>query len=106
MPLTVTGKVDMQALPVPGTMRPPLDTAHEAPRNPIEVAIAEIWSAVLGIEGIGINDNFIELGGDSLLATRVSARLLNLGLDVPMELILEWSIATIAAETGGARSQP
>jgi amino acid adenylation domain-containing protein len=102
MPLTETGKVDMQALPVPGTGRPPLDTPHEAPRNPIEVAITEIWSAVLGIEGIGINDNFIELGGDSLLATSVSARLLNLGLDVPMELILEWSIATIAAETGGA----
>jgi hypothetical protein len=85
-------------------MRPPLDGAYEEPGNPTEVAIAEIWSAVLGIEGIGINDNFIELGGDSLLATSVSARLLNLGLDVPMELILEWSIATIAAETGGAQS--
>jgi amino acid adenylation domain-containing protein len=107
MPLNGVGKVDMQALPVPGGERPLVSSAYEAPRNPIEVAIAEIWSEVLGLETVGINDNFIELGGDSLLATSVSARLRRRhGLDVPMELILEWSIAVIALETTAETTAP
>jgi amino acid adenylation domain-containing protein len=100
IPLNRHGKIDMQALPQPGRERPDLATDYEAPRNSVESSVAEIWSGVLGIEAVGIDDNFIELGGDSLLATAVSARMRDrLGLDVPMELILEWSIATIVRET-------
>jgi amino acid adenylation domain-containing protein len=100
MPLNARGKVDWQALPEPGRERPDVITDYEVPGSPLESAIAEIWSGVLGLDAVGIHDNFIELGGDSLLATAVSARLRNrLDLDVPMELVLEWSIATIARET-------
>jgi acyl-coenzyme A synthetase/AMP-(fatty) acid ligase/acyl carrier protein len=100
MPLNRHGKIDLQALPVPGTGRPEVSTVYEAPRNAAELAIAEIWRGVLGVDEVGVNDNFIELGGDSLMATAVSARLQKrLGLDLPMELVLEWSIATIAKET-------
>ena len=97
------GKIDMQRLPAPGPERPQVDSRWEAPRNPLEAEIAEIWSSVLGLAAVGIHDNFIDLGGDSLLATRVSARLQRqLNIDLPMDLILEWTIATIAAEAMAA----
>jgi acyl carrier protein len=103
LPLNRHGKVDIRSLPAPGRERPDVTSAYEAPRCSLESAIAEIWAGVLGLERVGINDNFIELGGDSLLATAVSARLRNrVGIDVPMELILEWSVATIAREAPAA----
>ncbi|MGG0120491.1 amino acid adenylation domain-containing protein [Bacillus paranthracis] len=67
MPLTANGKLDRRALPEPN-----LDTSlteYEAPRNEIEETLAKIWSDVLGVEKIGINDNFFEHGGHSLRAT-------------------------------------
>jgi acyl transferase domain-containing protein/acyl carrier protein len=51
--------------------RPDIDTEYEAPSNEIEITIAAIWSAILGINRIGINDSFIELGGNSLLAIQL-----------------------------------
>lgn len=51
--------------------RPDIDTEYEAPSNEIEITIAAIWSAILGINRIGIDDSFIELGGNSLLAIQL-----------------------------------
>jgi len=56
-------------------LRPQLSHPYVAPRNSLEEAIAKIWQEFLGIEKIGIDDNFLELGGDSLLATQLVARL-------------------------------
>lgn len=71
LPLTSTGKVDRQALPIPDWAAPELKEEFVAPSCAIEKELAEIWIKVLGVNRVGINDNFFALGGHSLLATRV-----------------------------------
>jgi amino acid adenylation domain-containing protein len=73
-PLTPTGKVDRHSLPVPSPVRPELESCFVAPRTPVEKTMAKIWSEILEIEPVGIHDKFIELGGNSLLATRIISR--------------------------------
>jgi acyl-CoA synthetase (AMP-forming)/AMP-acid ligase II/acyl carrier protein len=77
LPLTPNGKVDRKALPVPDKERPELGEAFVAPRTPMEERLAEIWSQVLDLDQVGINDNFFDLGGHSLLATQVISRVIN-----------------------------
>lgn len=74
IPLTATGKVDRRGLPPPNGMRPTLESEFVAPRTPVEKSLAAIWAEVLDLKEVGITDNFSELGGDSLRATRVIAR--------------------------------
>jgi amino acid adenylation domain-containing protein len=74
LPLTANWKIDRQALPPPGRTRPILDTAFVAPGTEVERTIARIWSDVLDLDAVGIHDDFLALGGDSLLATRLVAR--------------------------------
>ncbi|MEC9375345.1 MAG: non-ribosomal peptide synthase/polyketide synthase, partial [Pseudomonadota bacterium] len=84
LPLTVNGKMDRNALPAPDWQS--LSTAeYIVPRNPIEVMLAEAWQELLGIEKIGIEDDFFHLGGHSLLATRLVSRI-NETLDVNISL--------------------
>ena len=72
-----------------------LQSNYAAPRNDIDVAIAEIWQRLLGIEQVGIYDNFFELGGHSLLATQVASRLReSLKVDLPLRTLFE--VTTIA----------
>ncbi|MEU4232375.1 amino acid adenylation domain-containing protein [Nonomuraea sp. NPDC026600] len=67
LPLTPNGKVDRKALPEPvGQVR----AEGTAPRTPAEVELAELWTAILGVRGIGIDDDFFALGGDSFKAVR------------------------------------
>jgi amino acid adenylation domain-containing protein len=77
LPLTPNGKIDRQALPDPGRARPPAgaDAVFVPPRGPIEEALAEIWSDLLGGETVGAHDNFFERGGHSLLAVQLLSRL-------------------------------
>lgn len=75
LPLDLNGKVDLRALPPPGAGRPRLDSTFVAPRSPAEEALASIWREVLGIPEIGVHDDFFDLGGDSLSAMKVIARL-------------------------------
>jgi non-ribosomal peptide synthase protein (TIGR01720 family) len=78
IPLTLNGKLDRQALPEPVFN---LDTEnHEAPVNTIQEKLAETWQEILGLKKIGINNNFFEIGGDSIKAIRISARLQKAGL--------------------------
>ncbi len=73
LPLTPNGKVDRKALPAPeGDAY--ARRAYEAPASETELALAEIWSEVLGVEGVGRWDSFFELGGHSLLAVQVISR--------------------------------
>ena len=74
-PLTPNGKVDRKALPQPENSRPALAEAYVAPRTPVEEMVAEIWRDVLGVDQIGIHDSFFSLGGNSLMATQIVARL-------------------------------
>ncbi|HEY0607284.1 MAG TPA: amino acid adenylation domain-containing protein, partial [Herpetosiphonaceae bacterium] len=73
-PLSANGKVDRQALPAPDTARPELEQAFVAPCTPTEIALAVLWSEVLGLSQIGVHDQFFVLGGHSLAVTQVVAR--------------------------------
>jgi len=75
LPLTPSKKVDRRALPAPDWIKCESDEAFVAPRDPIEEALAVIWTQVLGIDRVGIRDNFFELGGHSLLAVRLMSRI-------------------------------
>ncbi|HEY0737558.1 MAG TPA: amino acid adenylation domain-containing protein, partial [Herpetosiphonaceae bacterium] len=101
-PLTPSGKVDRRALPAPacGAER---DAALVGPRTPTEELLANIWGAVLGVEQIGMQDNFFALGGHSLLATQVVSRLREiLKVEVPLRLLFEApTIASFAAHLAG-----
>ncbi|NIR48174.1 amino acid adenylation domain-containing protein [candidate division KSB1 bacterium] len=74
-PLTPNGKVDRKALPAPEGIRPELESAYVAPQNEVERAIAGIWQEVLGVKKVGVDDNFFDLGGHSLLLVQVQNKL-------------------------------
>ncbi|NET45429.1 amino acid adenylation domain-containing protein [Okeania sp. SIO2B3] len=73
LPLTPSGKVNRKALPVPDNLSS-VSTEFVAPETETEKVLAEIWAEVLGIEKVGIHDNFFDLGGHSLIATQVVSR--------------------------------
>ncbi|HEX6290388.1 MAG TPA: condensation domain-containing protein, partial [Herpetosiphonaceae bacterium] len=89
LPLTPNGKVDRKALPRPEYIREDVGS-QPGPRTPLEEVIAGVWSTVLAVESIGIDDNFFALGGHSLRATQVVTRLRQvLGHEVPLRLLFE-----------------
>ncbi|HYD81948.1 MAG TPA: condensation domain-containing protein, partial [Paucimonas sp.] len=100
MPMNPNGKLDRKALPAPDYSQ---SAAQTAPRNAIEQQLAAIWSEVLGIETVGIHDNFFLLGGHSLLATRLVSRIRSaLQCELPVRALFE--APTIAQL--GERVQP
>ncbi|HEU4733057.1 MAG TPA: amino acid adenylation domain-containing protein, partial [Kofleriaceae bacterium] len=98
IPLTVNGKVDKARLPVPQRIDEADD--HVAPRNEAERMIAECWSEVLKRSPIGVMSSFFEIGGDSLLATLVIAKLKQrTNASVPLRLLFEYPVlADFAAQ--------
>ena len=74
LPVTLTGKVDRRALSDPDRRRPDLDNPFVAPRTHVEKTVAQIVSECTGIEPVGIEDNFFDLGGDSLTLARLVSR--------------------------------
>jgi amino acid adenylation domain-containing protein len=101
IPLTSTGsgKVDRRALPDPGKERPDLDTPYVAPRTPVEEEVAKIWTKILALNLVGIHDNFLELGGHSLAATRVVSHVLKtFQVEIPLRSLFEApTVAEMAA---------
>ena len=99
LPLTSNGKVDRQSLPAPDQSRPELDQSYVAPATESERAVARIWAQVLGVERIGIHDDFFELGGNSLLATQLISRMHEtFQVQLPLRSIFESStVAELAA---------
>jgi acyl carrier protein len=73
-PRTASGKVDRQSLPAPGEAGTTGQT-YVAPRTPTEEAIAAIWAGVLGVDRVGVEDDFFAVGGHSLLATQIVAQI-------------------------------
>lgn len=95
LPLLPTGKVDRRALPVPSQARPALDIAYAAPRTPIESTLVHIWAEVLNLASVGIHDPFLELGGDSLRATRILTRVVE-NFRIPLALAALLEAQTVA----------
>ncbi|QLE51262.1 amino acid adenylation domain-containing protein [Nostoc sp. C057] len=75
LPLTPNGKVDRQNLPACDRTRPDLEETFIAPRNSTEATLFSIWAELLGLEQIGIDDNFFNLGGHSLIAAQMLSRI-------------------------------
>jgi amino acid adenylation domain-containing protein len=75
LPVTRTGKVDRAALPEPEEAKPGHGVPFQAPRTAVEEVLAQIWAEMLGLERVGIHDNFFDLGGHSLLAMRLVSRI-------------------------------
>ena len=75
LPLTPNGKVDRKSLPDPDNLRPEIEVAYVEPETDTELLITGIWKDVLGIDRVGIHDNFFEVGGTSLLIAQVYSKL-------------------------------
>ncbi|WP_442935876.1 amino acid adenylation domain-containing protein [Nostoc sp.] len=90
LPLTANGKVDRRALPVPDTARPELENVFVAPSTPEEKILAAIWTKVLGVEQVGINDNFFALGGDSIRSIQVLSQAKEQGLSLSVQQLFQY----------------
>lgn len=89
-PLTPSGKLDRRALPDPSGVRPDLAQQYVAPSTSTEIELTRVWSDVLGIERVGVADNFFALGGHSLLAAKLVSRVRSeLQRDVPLRVLFE-----------------
>ena len=99
LPLTPNGKVDYRALPDPASHGIPASSEYAAPRDEIERQICKIWAEVLGIERVGLDDNFFEIGGHSLLAARLFARIAEaLGRLLPLGVLFTGPTVRALAE--------
>jgi len=84
LPRTPSGKIDRKALPAPDVKRPDLDVAFAAPTTDVQKTLANVWADLLGIDRVGIDDNFFDLGGNSLLSIQCVAQLEGHGLKLPI----------------------
>jgi amino acid adenylation domain-containing protein len=95
LPLTLNGKLDRKALPLPDQIRG--ENGYIAPRNDVEAMLADIWAGLLGIDRVGVHDNFFDLGGHSLLATTLASEIrVAFEIAVPLRALFEHP--TIASE--------
>ena len=101
LPLTPNGKLDRKALlALDATHTAARGEAFVAPRTPAEEILADIWTEVLGLEQVGVYDNFFEAGGDSILSIQVVARANEAGLHLSTKQLFEYqTIAELAAST-------
>jgi surfactin family lipopeptide synthetase A len=99
LPRAATGEMKRLGLPLPEPVRPASATQYVAPRNSIEAGLAQIWSEVLMLDRVGIHDDFLALGGDSLIATQAVAGIWErFGLEIPFEAFFERAtVAELAA---------
>jgi amino acid adenylation domain-containing protein len=103
-PLTINGKLDRAALPAPGSDRAHLAAAFAAPQNELESMLARLWKSTLRRDLVGIDDNFFDIGGDSLLLTALHRELeRELRRDIPITDLFQFpTIRTLADHLGAA----
>jgi amino acid adenylation domain-containing protein len=101
LPLSPGGKVDRRLLPEPDSERPELADGFVAPRTSAEEQLADVWRGVLGVERVGVHDNFFDLGGDSILSIQIVGRASRLGLRLtPRQIFEHQTVAELAAVAG------
>jgi aryl carrier-like protein len=97
LPLAPSGKVDREALPLPGLERPAVGTPFVPPGSPTEILLTEIWGEVLSLDRIGIHDDFFELGGESMRCIQIAATARERGLAfTPRDLFQHPTIARLS----------
>jgi amino acid adenylation domain-containing protein len=96
LPRTFSGKCDRNALPAPARARRARTDSFVAPRTATEETVAAIWKQVLGVEQVGVNDDFFDLGGHSLIITKVLARV-GRAFQVELPLRTLFEVTTVAA---------
>jgi amino acid adenylation domain-containing protein len=106
LPLTSNGKIDRGALPAPQTDEKWRRDNYVAPRTPVEMELARIWSRVFGIESIGLRDNFFALGGHSLIAPQIVSHIRSaLAVNIPLVSLFDnptvEGLATVIEEFKG-----
>ncbi|MFY0144202.1 amino acid adenylation domain-containing protein [Bacillus cytotoxicus] len=103
LPLTPNGKIDRKALPAPDFS---VNTSERVPRNPKEEILCNLFAEVLGLKRIGIDDHFFEMGGHSLLASRLMGRIRDmLGVEIGIGKLFEApTVAALAKQLDGAKS--
>jgi len=104
LPVNTHGKLDRAALPEPGRGRPPLATPRVPPADTAERRLAEAWSEILGIDDIGRDDDFFDLGGDSVAAVRLTSTLQR-WVDAPVPLAAVFEAPTVARLADWLRAQ-
>jgi natural product biosynthesis luciferase-like monooxygenase protein len=105
LPLTPNGKLDRNALPAPDSTRRDLASNYVAPRTPLEEQLTQIWAEVLGVERVGIQDSFVDLGGHSLLSLQLMTRIREtFQVELPLRALFESAtVATLAEAIEQAR---
>jgi amino acid adenylation domain-containing protein len=108
LPLTASGKIDRRALPAPQRGRDELGNPLAAPRNAVEKVLAQLWREVLQLDEIGIDDDINEIGGDSLLAAQIVARVNDLFSPAePLKTLFDTpTVAGLAASITAQESSP
>jgi acyl carrier protein len=90
LPLTGNGRADVTALPT----RDAMTVAYVAPGNPLEDELVAIWAGLLGVERVGMLDNFFRLGGHSLLLAQLAGRITGqFGVEIPLQDLFETDTA-------------
>jgi len=104
MPVNRNGKVDRAALPIPAPSRPASDVSLITARTPLEERLTNIWQSLLGVDPIGIHDNFFDLGGHSLLAVTLFEEVAKAtGKTLPISVVLQ---APTIAQQAARLEQP
>ncbi|MGC5568929.1 amino acid adenylation domain-containing protein, partial [Streptomyces sp. FR-108] len=102
MPMTRSGKIDRAALPAPDGTRAVAASTYVAPRTDVERVLADAWAQVLGLDRVGVEDNFFDLGGDSIISIRVVARAREFGVHVTAaQLFDHQTVAALASVATG-----
>jgi amino acid adenylation domain-containing protein len=106
MPTMPNGKIDRKALPIIAPLG--VQAAYAAPQSETEARLARLWSEVLGVERVGIKDNFFALGGHSLLAIQIIARIdAEFGVALPLRALFESpTVAGLARRLASPEEKP
>lgn len=106
LPRTPSGKIDRKALPAPDMKRPELDVPYARPTTEVQKTMATVWAGLLGVDKVGINDNFFDLGGNSLLSIQCVAQLEGHGLELPIVKLYQHPTIRACAEflDGGSQA--